>query len=415
MTLPSVYLLHLFPDDTPFELPEVPMEWNAVRRMARARPNTRTGVFRYNWNAERALQFDEFLQRVESSDKLTLDFAHLVIPHAPWCYLPTGETYYPDDGCQPPFPGTTKTGETWGNDELTVMQAYQRYILQVGYVDHLLGELMERLRAVDRFDQCLLIVMADHGVSFHPGRSRRLPVQETLPDIASIPLFIKLPQQRVGMVSDRNVEAIDVLPTVLDVLDMKDRPEMDGVSLLDATVTERKQKRFDDDVQTFTLPAAFPSKQETLTRMIELFGDGSEPNRLWSPPIGPHNELIGQSVDKLTMGERSEIQLELARPILFPVAENAPYLPCYFCGFVASHDVAKQPVELAVSVNGVIRAVTRTYTDKKSNEMWAAMVAPNAFQRTADNICRIFVVKAIGNQITLHPVLDDTRLVLLAK
>jgi hypothetical protein len=107
--------------------------------------------------------------------------------------------------------------------------------------------------------------------------------------------------------------------------------------------------------------------------------------------------------------------LELARPILFPVAENAPYLPCYFCGFVASHDVAKQPVELAVSVNGVIRAVTRTYTDKKSNEMWAAMVAPNAFQRTADNICRIFVVKAIGNQITLHPVLDDTRLVLLAK
>jgi Sulfatase len=413
-TLPPVYLMHLFPPDIPFEFPEVPLEWNAGRRKGSERPDSRTGVFRYNWNANRTRQFSEFLQRVEPSGQPGLYFAHLAIPHAPWCFLPTGEKYTPDDGRQPAFPGTAKDTETWGNDELSVLHAYQRYLLQLGYVDRLVGDLMERLHAADLFDKCLMIVMADHGVSFHAGRSRRLPVQETLADIASIPMFIKLPQQHAGVASDRNVESIDLLPTIFDLLDLNKRPAMDGVSLLDSTVAEKKQKCLLDDVRTFTLPAAFPSKQQTLTRMIELFGDGSEPNRLWSE-IGPHRELIGQPVSELELGARSEVQVDLRRPILYPIAEDAPYLPCYFFGVVDGRDVGKQPIELAISINGIIRAVTRTYTDKKSNNMWAAMVPPTVLDPAADNVCRMFIITTNGDQVTLHPALDDTRIVQLAK
>ena len=42
---------------------------------------------------------------------------------------------------------------------------------------------------------------------------------ENAAEILSVPLLVKLPEQRFGSVSDRNVETVDVLPTVLDVLD----------------------------------------------------------------------------------------------------------------------------------------------------------------------------------------------------
>ena len=34
----------------------------------------------------------------------------------------------------------------------------------------------------------------------------------------SVPLFIKLPGQTEGRIDDRNVESVDILPTIADVL-----------------------------------------------------------------------------------------------------------------------------------------------------------------------------------------------------
>ena len=59
------------------------------------------------------------------------------------------------------------------------------------------ARLLDRLAETGVLDQCLLIVTSDHGVSFRPGHSRRLPDPDNLADIASVPLFIKLPGQKV--------------------------------------------------------------------------------------------------------------------------------------------------------------------------------------------------------------------------
>ena len=71
------------------------------------------------------------------------------------------------------------------------------------------------------FDRSLIVVTADHGVSFVPGQPFRGICQEIYPETLSVPLFVKLPGQHEGRASDRNVEAIDILPTIADVLKIR--------------------------------------------------------------------------------------------------------------------------------------------------------------------------------------------------
>ncbi len=98
------------------------------------------------------------------------------------------------------------------------LQAYQRHLLQVGYADRLLGDLLERLRDTGMYDRSLVVVTADHGMSFREGESGRVASQANLEDIAFVPLFVKQPGQERGEVVDHHVETIDVLPTIAEVL-----------------------------------------------------------------------------------------------------------------------------------------------------------------------------------------------------
>ena len=108
--------------------------------------------------------------------------------------------------------------EDWLSDPATIERNEFRYRLQVGFVDRFVGRLLDRLVETNVLDKCLLIVTADHGVSFRPGHSRRVPDADNLADIASVPLFIKLPGQKRGRIDDRNVESVDIFPTIAESL-----------------------------------------------------------------------------------------------------------------------------------------------------------------------------------------------------
>ena len=108
------------------------------------------------------------------------------------------------------------------------LQAYQRHLLQVGYVDQLLGDLLERLRDTGMYDRSLVVVTADHGMSFREGESGRIASQANLEDVAFVPLFVKQPGQERGEVVDHHVETIDVLPTIAEVLGFRIPWRVDG-------------------------------------------------------------------------------------------------------------------------------------------------------------------------------------------
>src|SRR5207247_547823 len=71
-----------------------------------------------------------------------------------------------------------------------------------------------RLPAIGLYDRVLLLVTADHGVSFRAGQKRRPVSEKNLQDIAYVPLFVKLPHQRRGRVVRAAARTIDILPTI---------------------------------------------------------------------------------------------------------------------------------------------------------------------------------------------------------
>ena len=100
-----------------------------------------------------------------------------------------------------------------------------------GFTDRLLGRLIARLRETGLWDRALVVVTADHGVSFRVGQADgRAVTPENVEDIAPVPLFVKAPGQRTGRVSTRPVQTIDILPTIADELGVDLPWRVDGRS-----------------------------------------------------------------------------------------------------------------------------------------------------------------------------------------
>ena len=53
----------------------------------------------------------------------------------------------------------------------------QRYLLQLGFVDRLLGRLVARLKSQGMYDDTLIVVTADHGFAWQVGVPTRRSVK----------------------------------------------------------------------------------------------------------------------------------------------------------------------------------------------------------------------------------------------
>jgi hypothetical protein len=81
-------------------------------------------------------------------------------------------------------------------------------------------------------DQAVVVVTADHGISFAPGTAARIIGRGNDPWIMWVPLFIKEPGQRTARVDDRNWEHVDLLPTLADYAGVRLPWPVDGRSAL---------------------------------------------------------------------------------------------------------------------------------------------------------------------------------------
>jgi hypothetical protein len=84
------------------------------------------------------------------------------------------------------------------------------------------------------------------------------------------------------------------------------------------------------------------------------------------------------------------------------VQRQAGFLPCSLTGQIEPAPSAKQPVELAVAINGAIRAVTRTYLAADRRDQWAANVPEESFSDGKNDV-RVLVVHVAGQELTLEP------------
>jgi len=386
-----VYLHVILPEDFASRLPPLVETWkdfaatvkSASKAPGSARPRSRSEMFY------------EFLESITRCEGPCLHFLHVVLPHPPWEYLPSGKMYQPNTvfGMNSSF---------WGAEEWLVAQGYQRHLLQVEFVDKLMGELLSRLNSIGMYDRSLIVVTADHGRNFWPAeRYRNLNGVRHPEGILGVPLLIKAPDQRAAVVSDRNVETIDILPTIADLLGIHIPWPVDGCSALAKSCPERSEKvavtsrgkrvRFGADILL---------REESLKRKLALFG--SNTRGATSFTIGPYRDLIGRKITEfevrsgLDAGVLSPLEAQLAKTVNPDI-----FVPARVAAFFHSGEKVDGTPYVAISVNGTIHAVAPALPDKKGRLVLSAMLPEEAVQGD-DNDFQFFVVKGLKEKPELY-------------
>lgn len=166
-----------------------------------------------------------------AAEQPALWYTHVRTPHPPWGTNPTGTHYHdPEDVSDLPL---GVEDDQWVDLPGSSLVGLQRHLLQLGFVDTMLGRTIDRLDETGLWDEAVVVVLADHGNSFRPGDFRRTPTAENVDDIYHVPLFMHVPGQRNGRVHDEPVNTIDVLPTLIETLGADVDWDLDGRSLLD--------------------------------------------------------------------------------------------------------------------------------------------------------------------------------------
>jgi hypothetical protein len=372
-----IYLHVLLPTDLTSFLPDVRRTWKDFKKKLSAKKENNVRLFR------------KFIENINSAKRPTLFFLHSVLPHHPWIYLPSGKKY---------VKYSISIGGRFQN-EWESIHYFQRHLLQVGFVDKLLGELMDRLKEVGLYDRSLIIITADHGISFKLNEVNRFFTKSNYPDIMSVPLIIKAPYQQKGEIIDRNVALVDILPTITETLEINLPWQVDGRSVFNTSLPERRQ------IGPFLLDG-LKDKYLTLEKKLALFGSGKVADGLFK--IGSYKNLIGKRLSEVSLVGVEGVVVELDSKSNYEnVNSKAEFVPSLITGRVISRGHSGLPYNLAISVNNTIRAVTETFKRKGNVVRFSAIVPETSF-RTGRNDVEIIVVSHAEGQQKLENAMRRT-------
>ena len=398
--LAQVYLATTFPDDFGLLQLRIPRIWFGFVPDESGLQVPSKGLIVYGWDAEHEMQIRHFTETLAKSNKPRFNFLHLVVPHDPWSHLPSGKAYIQGSRISERTAGAFgELGELWGPDELMVQSGWQRYLLQLQYADRCLGRILDRLEAINQFDRSLVIVVADHGMAFVPGQERRTPTNATVGDLMSVPLFIKLPEQKIGQTSDLNVETIDVLPTISDIIKLPLTDAVDGESLVNPNFHERPRKTMSiEGNQMIVVDPEFSQRFDYVHRMVAVFGTGGQDDRLWNLNTIP--ELAGKEIAASNIGPVSQWTVNLERGGEKYDAARPDFIPSYYLGSLEGPKI-KSPVQIAIAINGRIAATTRTSTNPATPSEWTVLLREEFFTSEAYTT-QLFEIDQINGSFTLH-------------
>ena len=403
--LSIAYCHILAPADFDHLLPPIDQKWKNFAGENLYPSGGQWAVERDQYRRQGPLQF---IASIRADDpQPTLYFLHCLLPHEPFQLLPSGKYY----GHTQNLTGLL-SGERWTNERLAVDLSYLRHLLQVRYVDQLLGKLLDRLRDVGLYERSLLVVTSDHGASFRPGDLFKEPSSTNFADIMAVPLLVKLPGQRDGRIDDRNVETIDVLPTIAHALGSPLTWPTDGKSALGTESDRRPAKTifFAGATRSRQLtPEAIDSKFQSALRKYRLHNNRTS-GFSWSP-VFP--QLIGREVALLGAGENNRIRARLHYADLFwEVNPRGDFIPSLLSGHLEPE--GKVPINLAVAINGRIRATTRTYgfpVAGRQSGAWEALVPEDTFT-AGKNLVEVFTIRGSHDNPILSRVYSSQHQVL---
>lgn len=147
-------------------------------------------------------------------------FVHYTEPHEPYVYHKDFDRGF--DRIDPAF-----------YPEGSSHKKIKKYDTEVSFVDFHIGQLIQKIKEYDLYEDSLVVFLADHGESFgehdYYGHGRRLYNSGL-----HVPLIVKMPGRKSsGTEADRNVSLLDVAPTIVSLLGYPVPEEMEGNDLFE--------------------------------------------------------------------------------------------------------------------------------------------------------------------------------------
>jgi Sulfatase len=308
------------------------------------------------------------------SERPPLVFLHSSLPHGPARYLPDGRGYAIHRRAYPGF-----ARERWTRRQWLADQAFQRHVLQSRYADVLVGRLIDKVRAAGLYDDAVIVVTADHGVSFRAGQPRRRLTRENAADIAVVPFIVKWPGQRAGRVDERAVRTIDALPTIAKAAGARVPWETDGMPADErgidggAQVSLASDGRPGESLALGTILEGLREREDAEARLLRhgVYG------------VGPRPDLIGRRVDGGTGAARATVD---SPGDYDAIAAGAPTLPALVSGDATG--LAGDAV-LALAVNGRVVATTRVFPPGQ----YVAMLRPDSLRMGSNDVAVVQVLR----------------------
>jgi Sulfatase len=357
---------------------------------------TRRPAILPNLGHGRPERFKRFIRSIRPSRRPTFWMKHVLLPHGPYLYLPSGARTR--SGSRDLLPGMLTVPGF--HDAYLTRHNEQRYLLQLGFVDRLLGRLLRRLHRLGMYDHTLIAVTADHGIAFQVGVATRRSVSgSNVEELTPVPFIIKAPGQHRGRVSRAYARTLDMAPTIAGVLDYRLGYPADGRSAFSRAV--RRRRTISLTTRDFSATVRISGRRwearrrAVVRRRLHRFGSGA-----WASlytGIGPHRELLFRRTDSLGHASAAGMRGSIAAAgQLGHVDRAAGVVPAQIAGDL--HGGAPgQKRDLAVAVNGRIEAVGRSfYLTSDSTEHYALMV-PEESLHDGRNVVEVYEVTRAGS------------------
>jgi hypothetical protein len=312
--------------------------------------------------AAQDVRFERFLETLDGRRR-ALSFMHLILPHRPWHYLPTGQSYVSRRSY------SESLFARWPHDPWPSTVGYQRHLLQLEFVDRLIGHLIRRLKEVGLYDHAVILVTADHGASFRPGDEPRILTRTNVGDVASVPLFVRAPGQRRGRIDDSAVDSTDILALIARQLGVRVPWDTGARSRTKLTIYREK----DGGSVVIDRRRLEELRDAAVARKLELFPRGHPFE------IGPHRELVGKPLSAVATSTRTPIRTTVDAPEQFrSVNPRARTIPIDVSGVVRGAPARRRPI--AVALNGRIAATGWTIVDG-GGEHFTVLLRPRRLPR----------------------------------
>ena len=238
------------------------------------------------WNAEtEAARLRALFATEPTGDRPPLYFLHSVLPHQPYVLNTDGTIYSFVD-----LPGTVG-GTVWPDDERIRLIGWQRLQMQLVATDKLLGEAVELLRRGGRWDDAIVIVTSDHGLTFEPGPTRQ-PGSAPM-EVTAVPLFIKTPAGKEVGLSDLPALTIDIAPTLVAL--QGGQPSafaFDGVDLYGGDIPTVRKDAYLSGGRQLTPVQDIEELRQLVALRAEWMSPANGPPQLFR--LGASGSLVGE-------------------------------------------------------------------------------------------------------------------------